>query len=815
MWIATSKGLNMLNRNGTAITHTGTDSINALAGDQEGRIWVATFHGVKIIDHARDLTRSLSVGDGLSNDTVQNIRMINGNMCIMTNRGLDLIDSNFATVTHLGKQHGLTFEPLTFFKDGDGLFWIAGVNITHGIDVYNSQQQNVRHLGAEQGIKDSLVSEIVQAKGGYIWFTSSAGTAGVIDPAYKTVKYVENVRAVGEKPMLVDTKGNVWIGTSEGIYVVNRQADSITSIRTGEGLVDKNIKSLIQYKDRVYVSTSGGLTVITSPFLSPENKWAFESFGPEEGVMKVNNAWASDMITSDGTFVWGDAGVTTIHVNNHFIDSPETEITGIDAFNRPLYFSDDPWKFLNENDTLRENDRDKFYMKGQLPANLLFLNQSKITYDSVSGFNNMPLNLSLPYYQNYLQFHFTQLHVNGNGTTSYRYILEGADTGWSERIPVAESDNYLDLSPGKYTFRVASLLNGKWTRPAAFSFVIMPPWWKTWWAYGLFVLAISTVLFVAVQYRSRHLKAANLALEEKIKERTAQLEESLQELKAAQGQLIHSEKMASLGDLTAGIAHEIQNPLNFVNNFSEVNGELISELVDEADKGNLDEVKLIAVSLKDNGEKIIQHGKRADAIVKGMLLHSKTSTGAKEPTDINRLTDEYLHLAYHGMRAKEKSFNATLRTNFDPELSDVDGKVNIVPQDIGRVLLNLFNNAFYALIEKNKNPAGFEEQKRHDPSDAAGSQPDADAGQYAPKVTVVTRKLNAKIEIRVKDNGPGIPQNIVDKIFQPFFTTKPTGEGTGLGLSLAYDIIKAHGGEIKVKTKEGEGSEFTIQLPIT
>jgi len=513
------------------------------------------------------------------------------------------------------------------------------------------------------------------------------------------------------------------------------------------------------------------------------------------------------MITSDGTFLWGDAGITAINANNHFIDSPETEITGIDAFSRPLYFSDDPWKSLNEKDTLHEDDQDKFYVKDQLPSNLLSLSQSKIKYDSVSGFNNMPLNLSLPYYQNYLQFHFTRLHGNGNGTTLYRYMLEGSDTGWSERTPVAESDNYPDLSPGKYTFRVASLLNGTWSKPAEVSFVILPPWWRTWWAYGLIALVIAAVLFVAVQYRSRNLKAANLALEEKINQRTEELEESLQELKAAQAQLIHSEKMASLGDLTAGIAHEIQNPLNFVNNFSEVNGELISELVDEADKGNIDEVKLIAASLKDNGEKIIQHGKRADAIVKGMLLHSKTSTGAKEPTDINKLTDEYLHLAYHGMRAKEKSFNATLRTNFDPDLSDVDGKVNIVPQDIGRVLLNLLNNAFHAVIERSKKPGGF-----HPPDPE--EQKHADTVQYAPKVTVVTRKLNAKIEIRVKDNGAGIPQNIVDKIFQPFFTTKPTGEGTGLGLSLAYDIVKAHGGEIKVKTKDGEGSEFVIQLPI-
>jgi two-component system NtrC family sensor kinase len=252
--------------------------------------------------------------------------------------------------------------------------------------------------------------------------------------------------------------------------------------------------------------------------------------------------------------------------------------------------------------------------------------------------------------------------------------------------------------------------------------------------------------------------------------------------------------MASLGELTAGIAHEIQNPLNFVNNFSEVNKEMIVELKEEIDKGNYEEVRLIANDLEENEEKINHHGKRADAIVKGMLQHSKTSSGQKELTDINALADEYLRLSYHGMRAKDKSFNAEFKTDFDRTI----GKINVVPQDIGRVLLNLFNNAFYAVNEKSKNPEGFENPR--------GLQ------QYQPTVSVQTKKINRNIEIIVSDNGNGIPQSIKEKIFQPFFTTKPTGQGTGLGLSLAYDIIKAHGGEIKVETKEGEGSEFIIQL---
>jgi two-component system NtrC family sensor kinase len=265
------------------------------------------------------------------------------------------------------------------------------------------------------------------------------------------------------------------------------------------------------------------------------------------------------------------------------------------------------------------------------------------------------------------------------------------------------------------------------------------------------------------------------------------LEATLANLKSTQSQLIQSEKMASLGELTAGIAHEIQNPLNFVNNFSEVSNELIDEMNIELDKGDINEAKAIASDVKQNLDKINHHGKRADAIVKGMLQHSQSSTGVKELTDINKLADEYLRLSYHGLRAKNINFNADFKTDFD----DTTGKINIVPQDIGRVLLNLFNNAFYATNEKKK---------------TAGEN-------YKPVVSIETKKINNKVVIKVSDNGNGIPQNIIDKIFQPFFTTKPTGQGTGLGLSLSYDIIKAHGGELKVESNEARGTEFIIMIP--
>jgi len=316
---------------------------------------------------------------------------------------------------------------------------------------------------------------------------------------------------------------------------------------------------------------------------------------------------------------------------------------------------------------------------------------------------------------------------------------------------------------------------------------------QRWLIFSAFAATFSLLVIVWLVNRNRKkLSHTYKDLQHKniiIEAQKLMAEETLNKLKETQTQLIQSEKMASLGELTAGIAHEIQNPLNFVNNFSEVSNELIDEMKGELSKGNYDDAKEIAEDVKQNLEKINHHGKRADAIVKGMLQHSRSSSGVKEPTDINKLADEYLRLSYHGLRAKDKSFNATMKTDFDESI----GNINIIPQDIGRVILNLLTNAFYVVDEKKK--SGVE--------------------NYEPTVLISTKKTGNKIEVKVTDNGNGIPQKVLDKIFQPFFTTKPTGQGTGLGLSLSYDIVtKGHGGELKVDTKEREGSEFIIQLPI-
>jgi signal transduction histidine kinase len=318
-------------------------------------------------------------------------------------------------------------------------------------------------------------------------------------------------------------------------------------------------------------------------------------------------------------------------------------------------------------------------------------------------------------------------------------------------------------------------------------------YYQTYWFKALIILAFLAGIWAFIRWRTKASRVANFKLEMQVSERTAELRASLDKLTSTQKQLIQAEKMASLGELTAGIAHEIQNPLNFVNNFSEVSAELMEELKGErlkvkSERNESVEDEIIGDVIQ-NLEKINHHGKRADAIVKGMLEHSRAGKGEKAPTDINALADEYLRLSYHGLRAKDKSFTAGFATDLDPNLP----MVNVVASDIGRVLLNLINNAFYACSQPSK-----------------GSEP---LEGFKPMVTVTSKNLGNKIEIKVSDNGPGIPSSIKDKIFQPFFTTKPTGQGTGLGLSLSYDIVKAHGGEIKVETKDNEGTDFTIQLP--
>jgi len=421
--------------------------------------------------------------------------------------------------------------------------------------------------------------------------------------------------------------------------------------------------------------------------------------------------------------------------------------------------------------------------------------------------------ITLAYNQNNITIDYLGVHYSNPANNKYAYTLENYDDRWVE-VGTQHAAYYTNLPPGKYKFKVkAANSNGVWNEEGIqLNIEIKPPWWKTKLAYAFYLLGLVGLGSIANQFfKQRVLKKERersqlkeLEQAREIEKAYKELETSHQTLKATQSQLIQSEKMASLGELTAGIAHEIQNPLNFVNNFSDVNTELIDEINQAVIRGDTGEVIPLLGNLRENEEKIRYHGQRADAIVKSMLQHSRVNSGKKELTDINALAEEYLRLSYHGLRAKDKStttgqtaFNATLVTQFDPEL----GKISLIPQDIGRVMLNLYNNAFYAVHEKSLN-------------NGVSASGESNHGGYTPTVTVSTKKAGSWVEISVKDNGSGIPEQVKEKIFQPFFTTKPTGQGTGLGLSLAYDIIKAHRGQLNVESIESGGTEFKILLPL-
>ncbi|NVJ85123.1 MAG: hypothetical protein HWE15_02400 [Algoriphagus sp.] len=403
----------------------------------------------------------------------------------------------------------------------------------------------------------------------------------------------------------------------------------------------------------------------------------------------------------------------------------------------------------------------------------------------------------IPFKANRISFNYASPFFVRENKVQFQTYLEGYDEDWEDWNDEV-SREFTNLPYGDYSFHVrAKNTFNTLSEEITYSFTILPPWYATWWAFTLYFLGFALLVYALVKIQTNRVLARE---KEKNREKelahAKEIEKAYEELKSTQSQLIHAEKMASLGELTAGIAHEIQNPLNFVNNFSEVSEELVEEMNEELENGNLEDAKSIGKDLKENLSKIKHHGKRADSIVKGMLEHSRGSNTEKKLTNLNALADEFLRLSYHGLKAKDKNFSADFEADLNPDIP----KVKVVSQDIGRVFLNLINNAFYACAERSR--SAFKN----------GNE------AYLPKVTVQSRLVelggSGGVEICVKDNGGGIPKAIIDKIFQPFFTTKPTGSGTGLGLSLSYDIIKAHGGDLRVKSIEGEGTEMIIYLPI-
>jgi signal transduction histidine kinase/ligand-binding sensor domain-containing protein len=783
VWIGSNKGITpLLNTklgrpgNFTDADGLGNTLIWSTLEAQDGKIWIGTSNGIDVYSPDTETLQHITTDAGLVRNSASLIlEDSRGKIWVGNNGdGLNIIDPRNQTIAHITTTHGLPDRATsTFFEDKNGDMWVGS---GEGLSIVNPDKGLIKQIVNLDAWKGVFYFHMYADSKNQLWVLSTSGVL-VIDAKRTTLKFLNiNNGLSGESgnTVLEDLHGNVWIGGQSGIDIVNPANDSITTITISEGLADNGIYTLNERNGKIYAGTANGLSIIT-PHVDDKNNLAVEitNMGRAQGLGALDFDQNSSMFTKSGQYWAGVETLVLLVMDSIQRDTSRStpRVASVNFFDQRHYFRD----------------------RTSLPADD-YLIKNNIQWDSVETTFYMPYNLVAPYNQNYVSFNYSAMQLSHADKVRYRYMLEGIDKNWSAITDKTLSENYRDLPPGKFTFKVASRgINGLWSQPAEFTFVITPPWWKTWWAYVIYVFAFFGIMSAVINFRSRSLKRQNQILEERVVNRTNQLQKSLNDLQETQKQLIQSEKMASLGELTAGIAHEIQNPLNFVNNFAEVNSELIAEMKEEITKGNFEEVKTIAENIDENEKKIIFHGKRADGIVKGMLQHSRSSSGVKEPTDINVLADEYLRLAYHGLRAKDKSFNASMKTDFDETI----GKIDVVPQDIGRVILNLITNAFYVVYEKKNTSAGSAQQP------------------FEPTVWVSTRKIGDQVEIRVKDNGNGIPPKVLEKIFQPFFTTKPAGAGTGLGLSMSYDIVtKAHNGEIKVETKEGEGTEFIVILPM-
>lgn len=767
---------------------------------QDGKIWIGSAEGIDIYDPIKHTVKYLGEENGLI--SARNTRLMQdskGRIWGSGNAlGVNIIDPNKETIQQLKTDKELGANRIrAIFQDENDLFWMGG--ITGELITLDMENLIINNLSIDTTNVQDSNNIIIQDAKSNIWI-------GGLESGIQKINLINNTNVklttanglVSDRiySLHKDSENNIWAATQEGVERIDLSNNQLTTFKASEGLGANDAYAILEHKGEIYTGTSKGLTILKPSYNSNFEfpYWKVKTIGQKQGINLVDFAENSFSFDKNGRF-WASL-VQDLTVFDEIIEDTTaypTFITGINILDKKQVFND--VKKIKEKtaaiDTLWARDKNRFYMANKSFVDSSFQFQNDIKWKSVQGAHEIPEGLELPYTQNYLSFNYNGGQFSNADKVVYRYILEGIDKNWSPISKETTSENYRDLPAGDYSFKVASKgFNEIWSVPSELKFTITPPWWKTWWAYTIFVVLFLGLGLVILHYRSQWLKNENRILEERVNDRTAELKRTIDELENTQSQLIQSEKMASLGELTAGIAHEIQNPMNFINNFAEVSNELIDEMCEELDKGDIEEAKLISKDIVQNLEKISHHGKRASSIVKGMLEHSRNSSGKMELTDINVLADEYLRLAYHGLRAKDKSFNADFKTDLDPSIS----KIEIMPQDIGRVILNLINNAFYAVT----------------------SIPTEERGEnYKPLVTVITKNLGDQVLIAIKDNGPGIPKEIKDKIFQPFFTTKPTGKGTGLGLSLAYDIITTgHGGAIELNTEPGEGTEFSIYIPV-
>ena len=789
--------------------------------DRSGNLWFGTYGGgVSKYDGKR--FTNYTEKEGLINNDIRSIlEDKSDNLWFGTGSG-GVCKFDGKNFTHYTDKEGLSNNNVrSMLEDKIGNLWFGTVG--GGVSRFDPNAEggkNFTHFTEKEGLNNNVVWTILQDKNGNLWFGTEGGGVSKYDGksfTYYTEKEGLSNNFVGS--ILEDKSGNIWLGTRFGLSKLEKNKSAYT------------IPKELAMKDKIVEDPSRWQLANNQDNIIDE--LFFRTYTYEDGFSGFGINFGKTICEAKDGTIWIGANdrLTALRPGREIQDTiaPNMQLIGLALFNENI-----PWQNLESpsiGDGRSPPDSYRGYREeAKKDTSFVLGNGIRVHdfhFDGVSRWYGTPEHLSLAYNNNNLTFQFVGITLQAPKKVKYQYKLEGLDKNWSTITNRSEA-TYGNLGQGKYTFKVKAMNGeGYWSKELAYAFVIRPPWWLTWWAYGIYGLLLGVAVLLVHRYqKQRIVRIEQEKAQKKELELGKEIEKAYTNLKATQSQLIQSEKMASLGELTAGIAHEIQNPLNFINNFSDVSTELLNEMKAELLNGNADEAIVIAANIEQNLEKINLHGSRADAIVKGMLLHSRNTRGIKEPTDINALADEYLRLSYHGLRAKDNTFNAAMETDFDRTI----GKINIIPQDIGRVLLNLINNAFYAVSERKKqNVEGYEPTVSVSTKKIGDSEAKLAIGSS--EVELAAKRMPPgsppyKVLISVRDNGNGIPQKVLDKIFQPFFTTKPTGQGTGLGLSLAYDIIKAHGGsinvisnynepgDIKVESEERVGTEFIVSLPI-
>lgn len=761
LWIGTASGnLYMVNPFSSAIPYhpiKNTVAVNSFYKDDHKNLWIALNEGL-LCKPENGPERKFVFDPADANKNIVNwiIPGPDGNLWMATYSGINI----FNPVTHESKylQHNptdtnsLSCNYLScLYMDNEKNVWACSDT---GLNKLNTTTGLITRYMHDPADTKSIANNTVYMVTGddkNLWAGTISGLSRLDKKSGRWSNYLPLAKILS---LFIDSKGMLWAGTNDGLYFYSKNGDHFIQYSYLEGSIGiGSVLNIIEDRqNNLWITTPNNLFKINPA------KSSLRAYGYESGVHANDLLFVDNYITDNGELIFGDGyGYYAFYpekVNTKLL-TPELYISGFQMGNEEIK----PGK------------------GSPIDAPISFAREIRLKHD-----------------QNSFSFEFTALHFGIPGDVKYQYQLENYDSSW-QNLGIRNRAYFFNVQPGKYVLHVRAIAANGSVANKSINVIISQPWYFTWWGILLQIAGLILLVSVVSYLRLRQLRRQNKILEEKVNHRTRQLHESLTNLKATQSQLIQSEKMASLGELTAGIAHEIQNPLNFVNNFSEVNRELIDEMKEELTAGHPQEAIEIANNIRENEEKIIHHGKRADSIVKGMLQHSRASSGVKEPTDVNALCDEYFRLAYHGLRAKDKSFNATMKMDFDPALSSDElgnGKIKIMQQDVGRVVLNLLTNAFYAVHKKQK------ELTINSTSHNASAK-------YEPTVMVSTKKYGDHFEIRVNDNGDGIPKEVLDKIFQPFFTTKPSGEGTGLGLSLSYEIIsQGHTGKLQVVTKHDQ-----------